>query len=113
MTDCLFCTFAAGPMPPRVFEDDRCLAIADINPQAPTHLLVIPRVHVATLNDLTREHEPLIGHLVGVAAKLMRDQGHAEAGWRTLFNVNRDAGQTVFHLHLHVLGGRQFGWPPG
>jgi histidine triad (HIT) family protein len=114
MTDCLFCKIRDGGIPAKkVFEDDRCFAFRDIHPQAPTHLLVVPRKHIATLNDVAVEDEPLVGHLFSVAAKLARDEGHADAGWRALFNVNQAAGQLVFHIHLHVLGGREFGWPPG
>jgi histidine triad (HIT) family protein len=114
MSDCLFCKIRDGVIPShKVHEDDRCFAIRDIEPQAPTHLLVIPRQHIATLNDLTAADEPLVGHLHTVAAKLARDEGHAADGWRALFNVNRAAGQLVFHIHLHVLGGRDFDWPPG
>jgi histidine triad (HIT) family protein len=118
-TDCLFCKIRDGQIPAKpVYQDDRCFAIRDINPQAPTHVLVIPKKHIATLNDVAGpsiaiEDEALIGHLFGVASKIARDEGHADAGWRALFNVNRGAGQTVFHLHLHVLGGRPLGWPPG
>jgi histidine triad (HIT) family protein len=114
MSDCLFCKIGDGLIPSaRVFEDDRCFAFRDINPQAPTHVLVVPRRHIPTLNDLTPEDEGLVGHLIAVAAQIARDEGHSESGWRTLFNVNAGAGQTVFHIHLHVLGGRPFGWPPG
>ena len=112
--DCLFCRIRDGQLPAKkVHEDETCFAIRDINPQAPTHLLVIPKRHVATLNDLSADDAAAVGHLVLVAKKLAAAEGHAEQGWRTLFNVNQQAGQTVFHIHLHVLGGRAFGWPPG
>jgi histidine triad (HIT) family protein len=112
--DCLFCKIRDGAMPARLlYQDDRCFAISDINPQAPLHALVIPRQHIPTLNDLTGEHEPLVGHLQVVAARLANEGGHADAGYRTVFNCNRGAGQTVFHIHLHVLAGRSLGWPPG
>jgi histidine triad (HIT) family protein len=114
-SDCLFCKIRDGRIPSKkVFEDAECFAFRDINPQAPTHVLVAPRRHLATLNDLRPgADEALVGHLHLVAAQIARDEGHAESGWRTVFNVNRGAGQTVFHIHLHVLGGRPLGWPPG
>jgi histidine triad (HIT) family protein len=113
-TDCLFCKIRDGQIPSkRVFEDDLAFAIEDITPQAPTHVLVIPRRHIATINDFASGDEALIGHLVAVATKIAKDRGHAEAGFRTVFNCNREAGQTVFHVHLHLLGGRSFRWPPG
>jgi histidine triad (HIT) family protein len=111
---CIFCKIAAGQVPAtKVHEDERCLAIRDLNPQAPVHVLVIPREHVATINDLTAAHEPMAGHLLRVGAKVARELGLAESGYRLVFNTNADAGQTVFHIHLHVLGGRAMGWPPG
>jgi histidine triad (HIT) family protein len=111
---CLFCKIVAGSIPAKtVFEDDRCIVIRDINPQAPTHLLVIPRTHVATINDLEEQHEPLVGHLLRVGAQVARDEAIDQRGFRLVFNTNADAGQTVFHIHLHVLGGRPLGWPPG
>jgi histidine triad (HIT) family protein len=114
MSDCLFCKMRDGQFPStKVYEDDRCFAIRDIRPQAPTHILVIPRRHIATLNDLTADDEALVGHLFTAAAQIARDEGHAADGWRALFNVNAHGGQLVFHIHLHVLGGRQLGWPPG
>jgi histidine triad (HIT) family protein len=114
MADCLFCRIRDGEIPSKkVYEDEVCFAFRDINPQASTHVLVVPRKHVATLNDVTPEDAPALGHLFVVARKVAADEGIAESGWRALFNVNRGAGQTVFHIHLHVLGGRPFGWPPG
>ena len=114
MPDCLFCGIVEGKIPAKkVYEDAQAVAFEDINPQAPTHLLVIPRRHVATLNDLAPEDEGLVGHLVAVASKLAKERGHAEHGYRTVLNCNRDAGQTVFHIHLHLLGGRPMEWPPG
>lgn len=114
MSQCLFCKIRDGEIPSKkVYEDDRCIAFRDIHPRAPTHVLVVPRRHIATLNDLTPDDEPLVGHLFTVAAQIARDEGHAAEGWRTVFNVNRSAGQLVFHIHLHVLGGRVLGWPPG
>ncbi len=111
---CLFCKIIAGTIPAKtVYEDDRCIAIRDINPQAPTHVLVIPRTHVATINDLEEQHEALAGHLLRVGAKVARDEVIDQRGYRLVFNTNGDAGQTVFHIHLHVVGGRPLGWPPG
>jgi histidine triad (HIT) family protein len=114
MADCLFCKIRDGQVPAKmVHEDEHCFAFRDINPQAATHVLVVPRKHIPTLNDLDEADAALAGHLLVVAAKVARDEGHADAGWRAVYNVNRGAGQTVFHIHLHVLGGRPFGWPPG
>ena len=111
---CLFCRIIAGEIPSKtVFEDARLIAFQDINPQAPTHVLVVPREHVATLNDLDPAHDALVGEMVRRAAAIAAERGHAAGGYRTVFNCNADAGQTVFHIHLHVLGGRNFGWPPG
>ena len=113
-TDCLFCRIAAGEIAAKiVHEDERALAFEDINPQAPTHVLVIPRRHIATLNDLEGEDEGLVGHLITVARNIARERGHADAGYRMVLNCNAAAGQTVFHIHLHLLGGRAMGWPPG
>jgi histidine triad (HIT) family protein len=114
MTDCLFCKIVEGRIPARkVHEDEDVVAFEDIDPQAPVHLLVVPRKHVATLNDLAPEDDGLMGKLLRVGAKLAKEKGVAEGGWRATVNVNRDAHQLVFHVHLHVLGGRPFGWPPG
>lgn len=96
-----------------VHRDEDLIAFNDINPQAPTHVLVIPRRHIATLNDLTDADDELVGKMFRRAAAIARERGHADGGYRTVFNCNREAGQTVFHVHLHVLGGRPFGWPPG
>jgi histidine triad (HIT) family protein len=114
MADCLFCKIRDGKIPStKIHDDEVCFAFRDLNPQAPTHVLVVPKRHVATLNDVGPEDASIVGHLFVVASKIAADEGHAEDGWRTVFNVNQAAGQTVFHLHLHVLGGRAFGWPPG
>jgi histidine triad (HIT) family protein len=96
-----------------VYEDDEVLAFRDINPQAPTHILIIPKRRIATLNDLRDEDAALAGRLVLVAKKLASDAGFAEDGYRLVMNCNEAAGQTVFHIHLHLMGGRSFGWPPG
>lgn len=114
MTQCPFCSMVAGEISPDVvFETDRILAFRDINPKAPTHVLVIPKEHVATLNDLEPRHAALIGELYLAAQRVAEQDGIAESGYRTVMNCNRAAGQSVFHIHLHVLGGRSFDWPPG
>jgi histidine triad (HIT) family protein len=114
MTDCLFCKIAAGTIPARlVHQDQDTVAFEDINPQAPFHVLVVPRRHVATLNDLTRDDDQLMGKLFRVAATLAREKGCAESGYRVLMNTNAEGGQVVFHVHMHVMGGRQMRWPPG
>ena len=111
---CLFCRIARGEIPATiVHQDDRLIAFRDINPQAPTHLLIIPREHVATLNDLGASHREIVGDMHLLAAALARSEGVADGGWRTVMNCGSDGGQTVFHLHLHVLGGRPLRWPPG
>ena len=111
---CLFCRIVAGEIPAsKVHEDDRLVAFNDINPQAPMHVLIVPRTHVATLNDLGPEHDGLVGEMVRLAAALAKARGYDGRGFRTVFNCNAEAGQTVFHLHLHVIGGRHLGWPPG
>jgi len=115
MSDCLFCKIAEGKIPAKlVHQDQDTIAFEDINPQAPLHVLVIPRHHVAaTMNDLTPVQDQVMGKLYRVAATIAKERGFAESGWRAVMNANRDAGQTVFHVHLHVLGGRQMAWPPG
>lgn len=114
MSSCLFCRIVAGEVPSsRVYEDDRLVAFEDISPQAPMHVLVVPRQHIATLNDLTAEDDGLVGEMVRRGAAIAAERGYADTGFRTVFNCQSGAGQTVFHVHLHVLGGRSFGWPPG
>ena len=114
MADCLFCKIVAGEIPAKlVHQDEHLIAFQDINPQAPMHVLIVPRRHVASLNDLGPNDDALVGEMVRRAAALARAQGHADRGYRTVFNCNADAGQTVFHIHLHVLGGRSMTWPPG
>lgn len=114
MADCLFCKIIARDIPATiVYEDDRVLAFNDINPQASTHVLVVPKRHVATLNDLVAGDDAMVGELVRRAAAIASERGISAGGFRTVFNTNRDAGQTVFHIHLHLIGGRSLAWPPG
>lgn len=114
MSDCLFCKIRDGHIPATVvYRDEVCLGFEDINPQAPTHVLFIPLQHIATVNDVTVDERETVGHLLMAAAKLARQRGISESGYRVVMNTNRDAGQTVFHIHLHLLGGRHLGWPPG
>jgi histidine triad (HIT) family protein len=114
MTDCLFCKIVAREIPGSiVYEDDHVLAFNDINPQAPTHVLLVPKRHIASLDDLTPGDDQIVGELARRAAAIARDRGISTGGYRTVFNTNRDAGQTVFHIHLHLLGGRPMKWPPG
>ena len=110
MSDCVFCKIIAGQIPGSlVYEDRTWLAFKDINPQAPLHVLIVPRRHIATLNDLTPADDALVGSMFRAAAALAKQHGYAERGYRTVFNTNREAGQTVFHIHLHLLGGRRSG----
>jgi histidine triad (HIT) family protein len=112
--DCLFCRIVAGEIPStRAHEDDLVIAIRDIAPQAPTHILLMPRRHIASVAELTEADGPLLGRLFAVAADLARSDGIAEAGYRLTSNVGRWGGQTVDHLHIHLMGGRTFSWPPG
>ncbi len=114
MTDCLFCRMVAGEIAPdTVYEDDQLLAFRDINPQAPCHILIIPKQHIASLNDLVSDDQLVLGKMVLLAQRLAAQEGLAEAGYRTVFNCNEEGGQEVFHLHLHLLAGRQMSWPPG
>ena len=114
MPDCLFCKIINGEIPATlVHEDDRLVAFQDINPQAPTHVLIVPRRHIATLNALIAHDDQIIGEMLRRATLIAADRGHAETGYRTVFNCNADGGQTVFHIHLHLLGGRAMQWPPG
>ncbi len=111
---CLFCRIAAGDIPAsKVYEDADVLAFNDLNPQAPLHVLIIPKRHIATTNDLAESDQALVGQLVRRAAAIAAEQGYADRGYRTVFNCNAEAGQTVFHIHLHLLAGRRLGWPPG
>jgi histidine triad (HIT) family protein len=114
MSNCIFCRIASGEIPANVvYEDEHVVAFRDLNPQAPTHVLVVPRRHIATLNDVGEADAELIGRMYLAAQAVAARDGIAEPGYRTVFNCNAEAGQTVFHLHLHVLGGRVMEWPPG
>ena len=112
--DCLFCKIAAGEIPAKiVHEDEDVVAFEDINPQAPHHVVIVPRRHIATVNDIEPADEPLFGKLAGVAKTIAADSGFDQSGYRLVMNCNSAAGQTVFHIHLHLLGGRSLTWPPG
>jgi histidine triad (HIT) family protein len=114
VSSCLFCRIIARDIPAKMaYEDDLTIAIEDINPQAPLHLLIIPKRHIATLNDLTQADDALVGEMTRRAAAIAKERGFGERGFRTVFNTNGEAGQTVFHIHLHLLAGRSLGWPPG
>jgi len=114
MSDCLFCKIIAGQIPGQfVHQDDQLVAIRDLNPQAPLHVLILPRRHIATLNDLASADDALVGAMNRAAAAIAKEHGYADRGYRTVFNCNREAGQTVFHIHLHLLAGRGLSWPPG
>ena len=114
MSDCLFCQIVNRELNASiVYEDDHVVAFNDINPQAPTHVLVVPRRHIASLNELTPEDDQIVGELARRAAAIAKSRGIATGGYRVVFNTNRDAGQTVFHIHLHLIGGRPLHWPPG
>ena len=114
MENCLFCKIAAGQVPSKiVYQDQDVVAFVDINPQAPHHVLIIPRRHIDSMTDLTLEDGPILARLFTTAARLAHDMGIDESGYRFLTNVGPDAGQSVFHLHFHLLGGRRLCWPPG
>jgi len=113
MHDCLFCKIAAGDIPvTRLYEDEQVLAFPDIHPQAPVHILIIPKLHLQSLDETTAENSPLLGHLLTTAAEIARQQSLTH-GYRTVINTGPDGGQTVGHLHVHLLGGRAMHWPPG
>ena len=112
--DCLFCKILAGDIPADIiYESPTAIAFRDINPKAPTHVLIIPRQHIATINDICEQDEAVIGSLYSAARDIARQEGLSDEGYRAVINCNEAAGQTVFHIHLHLLGGRDLGWPPG
>jgi histidine triad (HIT) family protein len=112
--DCIFCKIVEGEIPADlVFRDAECVAFNDISPQAPTHILIVPREHIDSLDTASSNQKEIIGHLLLAAAEIARDKGFAEDGYRVVINTNSDGGQTVFHLHVHLLGGRPFVFPPG
>jgi histidine triad (HIT) family protein len=112
--NCLFCKIARGEIPATiVLDDSEMIAFRDIRPQAPSHLLVVPKQHIATIDDTDSKDEQLLGRMILAAKKLAKSEGLSEKGYRLVFNVNSDGGQEVYHIHLHVLGGRQMMWPPG
>lgn len=112
--NCIFCKIATGEIDSEiVYQTDQVVAFRDLNPQAPTHILIIPRRHIATINELAETDTDVVGRLYLAAKQIAADEGLAEPGYRVVMNCNAGAGQSVFHVHLHLLGGRQFGWPPG
>ena len=114
MTDCIFCKISNGEMNADiVYEDDQCIAFNDISPKAPHHVLIIPRRHIATINDIGDDETELAGHLIQTAKRIAKERNIADDGYRILMNCNAGGGQEVYHIHLHLLGGRQMSWPPG
>ena len=112
--NCLFCRIVAGEIPAEIiYSDDRSLAFRDINPQAPVHALIIPREHIESLDEASQQDEAMLGHLLRVGARVANEQGLSESGYRTIINTGAGAGQSVFHLHVHIIGGRALSWPPG
>jgi histidine triad (HIT) family protein len=112
--DCLFCRIIAGEMSADILHrDERCVAFRDVNPQAPVHVLIIPREHMDSLDDASQRDEATLGHLLRVAARVANEEGLSESGYRTVINTGAGVGQSIFHLHVHVLGGRGMSWPPG
>ena len=114
MNECLFCKMVSGVIPcDKVHENENVLAFRDIDPKAPTHILIIPKKHITTLNEINENDQDLLGDLLLTAKKIAKDEGIDTSGYRTVFNCNSDGGQTVFHIHMHLLGGRPMAWPPG
>jgi histidine triad (HIT) family protein len=114
MFECLFCRIAAHESPAEILhEDENCLVFRDVRPQAPIHLLVIPRKHITSLNDDLEDDKELLGHMMAIIGKVAKEQGIDGSGYRTVINTNAEAGQTIYHLHIHILGGRRLRWPPG
>lgn len=113
-TDCIFCKIIAGEIPAtKIFENDQVLAFKDLNPASPHHYLIIPKIHKANLNEFIEGEQAILGEILLTATKIAKEQGFADAGYRTVINTGKDGGQTVYHLHLHLLGGRVHQWPPG
>lgn len=114
MSDCLFCKIAAGEIPSeKVYEDDKIVVFKDVNPVAPIHMLAVPKCHVSSALELTEENADVVSHIFLIAGKLAREMGFSEKGFRIVNNCGEDGGQTVGHLHFHILAGRNIGWPPG
>ena len=114
MNECLFCMMVSGDIPcEKVYENELILSFRDIDPKAPTHILIIPKKHIETLNEINENDQDLLGELLLTAKKIAKDEGIDASGYRTVFNCNADGGQTVFHIHMHLLGGRLMAWPPG
>ena len=114
MNECLFCKMVSGVIPcDKVYENEYLLAFRDIDPKAPKHISIIPKKHITTLNEINKNDQDLLGELLLTAKKIAKDEGIDTSGYRTVFNCNSDGGQTVFHIHMHLLGGRQMAWPPG
>jgi len=114
MNECLFCKMVSGVIPcDKVHENEYVLAFRDIDPKAPTHILIIPKKHITTLNEINENDQDLLGELLLTAKKIAKDEGIDASGYRTVFNCNSDGGQTIFHIHMHLLGGRPMAWPPG
>ena len=114
MDSCVFCRIAAGDIPAdKVYEDEMVIGFRDLNPQAPTHVLLIPRKHIATLNELQADDEMIVGRMFGAAREIAENEGMADSGYRAVLNCNEAGGQAVFHIHVHLLGGRMMHWPPG
>ncbi len=114
MNECLFCKMVSGDIPcEKVYENELILSFRDIDPKAPTHILIIPKKHIETLNEINENDQDLLGELLLTAKKIAKDEGIDSSGYRTVFNCNADGGQTVFHIHMHLLGGRLMAWPPG
>lgn len=113
MADCIFCKIASGEIPStKVYEDDLCLAFRDLNPQAPTHILVIPKDHIQSVDEINESNEAVVGHIFSVIAKVAKDEG-LDKGYRVVSNIGEQGQQTVPHLHFHIIGGRDMTWPPG
>jgi histidine triad (HIT) family protein len=114
MDNCIFCSIIEGKIPSqKVYEDEHVFAFKDINPEAPVHVLIIPKMHIGSINELEDENLFVIGHIYGAAKRIAKELGVAETGYRVVANCGKDAGQTVFHIHFHLLGGRSLNWPPG